>query len=117
MSGYFFPPSFPVRERANDKLIMKIKTFPYSPVYLAIKKFCVFIMPLDMNKYWKYVDEFDLTEKQKVELLQSVWSIMESFVDTAFGLHPAQNSRDKALEKDLQSPIMDVKSDTNHLQN
>jgi len=48
-------------------------------------------MPLtDITPYRKYVDHFDLTEEQKVELIHNVWNIMESFADMAFGLHPVQ---------------------------
>lgn len=65
---------------------------------------------LDINKYRKYVDDYDLTEEQKVELLQTVWSIMESFVDRAFGLHPVQQCQKDCSEKDLQSPAEIVES-------
>ena len=67
-------------------------------------------MPLDIDKYWKYVDDFDLTKQQKIELLKTVWSIMESFADRAFGLHPVQQCRDHSPEKDLQSPRKSVES-------
>lgn len=44
----------------------------------------------DITPYRKYVDSFDLTEEQKIELVQMVWNIMESFVDRAFGVHSVQ---------------------------
>lgn len=48
-------------------------------------------MPLtDITPYRKYVDHFDLTEAQKVEFIHTMWNIMESFADMAFGLHPVQ---------------------------
>ena len=80
---------------------------PNSPV---IRGFCEFIMPLDISKYRKYIDGFDLKEEQKVELLKTVWSIMESFVDKAFGMHPVQLCQKHRPEKDLQSPVKAVKS-------
>ncbi|QLH40629.1 MAG: hypothetical protein HWD60_19165 [Defluviicoccus sp.] len=49
-----------------------------------------FVMPPDLEKYRPYVDGFDLSEAQKAELIHSVWAIMESFADRAFGLHPVQ---------------------------
>lgn len=67
-------------------------------------------MPPDINKYRKYVDDFDLTEEQKKELLKTVWSIMEDFVDKAFGRHPVQQCRRPPLEKDLQRPKQALKS-------
>lgn len=47
-------------------------------------------MQPDIEKYWKYVKDFDLTHEQKVELIHTVCRIMEAVVDQAFGVHPAQ---------------------------
>ena len=110
-----FAPSFPNRNTADDKLIMIIENFPYSHIGVAIKKLGGFNMPLDINKYRKYVDEFDLTEEQKVELLQTVWSIMENFVDTAFNQHPVEQCHNRLPEKDLQGPVIQVKSNSDYL--
>ena len=42
-------------------------------------------MTIDIEKYRKHTDGIDLPEDQKTELLHTVRSIMESFVDRAFG--------------------------------
>lgn len=47
-------------------------------------------MTPDIEKYRDYVDRFDLTENQKVELIHTLWRVMESFVDRAFETDPAQ---------------------------
>lgn len=44
----------------------------------------------DIDRYRHHLDDFALSESQKAELVSTVWSIMESFVDRAFGEHPAQ---------------------------
>ena len=95
--------SFPEKKQTSDRLIMTIKTIQNSLYCEVIRIFSPFIMPLDINKYRKYVNDFDLEEDKKVELLQTVWSIMESFVDKAFGQHPVQQCRSNVLKKDLQS--------------
>jgi hypothetical protein len=46
--------------------------------------------PLNVEKYRKYVDHFDLTEERKVELLQTLWSIMYAFVQVGFGVDSIQ---------------------------
>lgn len=56
-------------------------------------------MSVNIEKYRKYVDRFDLSEARKIELIHTVWAIIESFVDRAFGLHPVQQAR-----KSLPSP-------------
>ena len=46
-------------------------------------------MPVDVQKYRKHLDGFDLTEAEKADLIHSLWTIMESFADRAFGLNTA----------------------------
>jgi hypothetical protein len=72
-----------------------------APVRIA-KEWFDFIMTPDFDKYRHYVDGFDLSETQKRELVQIVWSIMESFVDQAWGLHPVQQCGGILKDKDLQ---------------
>lgn len=47
-------------------------------------------LPLDVKKYQRHVEDFDLTEEQKVELLETLWSIMAAFVDLGFGRDSVQ---------------------------
>jgi hypothetical protein len=47
-------------------------------------------LALDVDKYRKYVDHLDLTEERKVELLQTLWSIMATFVKYGFGVDSVQ---------------------------
>lgn len=42
-------------------------------------------MQPDIEEYRKYLDEFDLSEEEKAEFIRTTWSIMENFVDRAFG--------------------------------
>ena len=65
-----------------------------------------FAMCPDYRKYLPYLEGTDLTEAQKVELIHSVWTIMESFADRAFGLHPAQQARAVGIAPD-SSPQAD----------
>ncbi|WAP67688.1 hypothetical protein [Jiella pelagia] len=41
-------------------------------------------LELDADAYMSELDGFDMTEAQKRELLQTLWSIMRSFVDLGF---------------------------------
>jgi hypothetical protein len=47
-------------------------------------------MEPDYEKYWRYLDRYDLSDEEKRELIRTVWTMMESFVDCAFGTHPVQ---------------------------
>lgn len=54
------------------------------------------LLPDKLEKYRPYLEGYDLTEEQEAELIRTLWTIMESFVDQAFGEHPAQQSRSSA---------------------
>ena len=48
---------------------------------------------LDPQRYLKHLDTLDISENQKLELLKTLWVIMGSFVDRAFGDDPVQQCR------------------------
>lgn len=43
-------------------------------------------MITDLTPYRKYVDQFDLTEEQKLDLVNAVWMIVESIFDQHLGV-------------------------------
>lgn len=45
---------------------------------------------LDIKKYQAHIDEFDLTDEQQRELLETLWAIMMTFVDIGFGVDVVQ---------------------------
>jgi hypothetical protein len=47
-------------------------------------------LTVDVEKYQAFLDGADMTETQKEEFLQSLWSIIVSFVDLGFGVQPLQ---------------------------
>ena len=47
-------------------------------------------LPLDAAKYREHVDDLDLTEEQKAELLKTLWWIMTTFVDLGFRVDSVQ---------------------------
>ena len=49
-------------------------------------------MPADVEKFMSHVECFDLSDEQKVELILTVWQIVEGLVDRAFGLDALQLS-------------------------
>ena len=44
------------------------------------------VLALDTDKYLPELQDFDLTDEQKIELLQTLWSIMKAFVEVGFGV-------------------------------
>lgn len=43
-------------------------------------------LQFDPERYRSEVDRFDITEEQKQELLLTLWSIMQSFVELGFSV-------------------------------
>lgn len=48
------------------------------------------VVTVDVEKYQSWLDESDFSDEQKEEFLQSLWSIVVSFVEHGFGVHPLQ---------------------------
>lgn len=46
----------------------------------------------DAQEFTHFLDETDLTEEQKLEYIQTIWSIVLQFIDMGFGLHPLQTA-------------------------
>lgn len=46
----------------------------------------------DLREYLPYLGDTNLSENQKIELLQALWSIMSACVDLAFGTDPVQQA-------------------------
>ena len=74
-------------------------------------------MHLNIKKYQHYIDHLDLTQRQKEQFIKTVWGMMESSVDQAFGLHPVQQIRGYVANDNLQSPVKEVDSTQSLIRN
>lgn len=48
------------------------------------------VLTIDYALYEKYLEGADLSDVQKQEFLDALWSIIVGFVDLGFGVHPLQ---------------------------
>jgi len=48
------------------------------------------MLTVDVERYQEYLDGTDMTDAQKEELLQALWSMVVTFVEMGFGVHPLQ---------------------------
>lgn len=62
---------------------------------------------VDVERYQAYLDDSGLTDEQKREFLQALWSIIVAFVDLGFGVHPLQ----EVCGKDTQNGSDSVKQE------
>lgn len=49
-------------------------------------------LQLDVEYYQSFLDDEDITEEQKKELIETIWNIVVSFVDLGFGIEPVQQA-------------------------
>lgn len=49
-------------------------------------------LTLDVALYEGYLEDSDLTEDQRRDFLEALWSILVGFVDLGFGVHPLQQA-------------------------
>lgn len=58
-------------------------------------------LTIDAELYQHMLDDSDMTEAEKAEFLEALWSIVVAFVELGYGIHPAQEvcGQDKNLFK------------------
>ena len=67
-------------------------------------------MSLDVEKYRHYLAGYSLSEEEKTALIKSLWTLLEGFVDQAFGRHPVQHCGRALEHSDLHRPIDSLES-------
>jgi hypothetical protein len=58
---------------------------------------------VDTEKYLPYLDRYEWSREEKIELLHSVWRMMEAEADKAFGLNSYQLSCGQVPDNNLQN--------------
>ncbi len=56
-------------------------------------------LTIDWELYGEYLEEFDLSDAEQRELIEALWSIVVSFVDLGFNIHPAQLATKDCCER------------------
>ena len=62
------------------------------------------VITVDYGKYEHFLETADLSEDQKREFIDALWSIIVSFVDLGFGVHPAQQAENICGKLQDRSP-------------
>lgn len=68
--------------------------------------------PFEPRKYLSYLDEFNISEKEKTELLKNLWFIMATFAQIGYGVDSVQYAipalaQFVSEEKNIASPAAD----------
>ena len=70
-------------------------------------------LSIDWELYGSYLDQSDLSDDQKREFIESLWSIVVSFVDLGFGIAPVQVACEQNTNSTLRLPADLLFSDDN----
>jgi hypothetical protein len=70
-------------------------------------------LTLDYALYESLLDDSDLSEEQKRELIETLWNIVISFVDLGFGFNPVQLicEQNRDIAENLAENLLSSKSD------
>ncbi|MEM9494974.1 MAG: hypothetical protein AAGA09_03140 [Pseudomonadota bacterium] len=49
------------------------------------------VLTLDMEKYLGQLTDWDITEEQKIQFIESLWALLVSFAEVGFEIHPVQS--------------------------
>ncbi len=58
-------------------------------------------LKLDVERYEKMLNDCDLTEEQRQEFLETIWTIIVGFVDLGYEIHPLQQADVDGCGQDL----------------
>ena len=58
-------------------------------------------LTIDYDLYWHYLENSDLTDQQKRDFLDEMWSIIVFFVKFGFNVNPLQEAVDQSQKTDL----------------
>jgi hypothetical protein len=61
----------------------------------------------DAQEFAHFLAESDLTEAQKLEYIQTIWTIALQFIDMGFGIHPLQQACGQFDDAELLCGIAD----------
>ena len=71
-------------------------------------------LTIDWDAYLPFFEHEDISEAEKHELIEALWSIVVSFVDLGFGIHPIQQAcgKDISLAELSASDVLDLTNTT-----
>lgn len=48
-------------------------------------------LEIDLERYQIYIDDIDLSDEQKADFMNALWTVIVAFVDLGYGVHPVQS--------------------------
>lgn len=92
-------------ERQKRTTVMRRETTDGNPNRPSPGKVNPPTLTVDWDLYLKYLEDSDLSEEQKRNFIETLWSIVIACVDLGFGIHPLQQACEQ--NRDLAELIAD----------
>jgi hypothetical protein len=48
-------------------------------------------LEIDLERYQTFIDDNELSEKEKADFVNALWTVIVAFVDLGYGVHPVQS--------------------------
>jgi len=64
---------------------------------------------VDVERYQHLLDDPALSEEQKQQIIEALWSIIVNFVELGFGVHPVQEACGQGARVDGETGALGVK--------
>lgn len=75
------------------------------------------VVSVDLDRYKHLLDDPSLSEAEKDEFLKALWSIITSFIDLGFGVHPLQEIVEADSSMDLKQAFDSAESTDSNSEN
>jgi len=63
-------------------------------------------LTIDWELYGQHLEDSDMSDAEKRKFIEALWSIVVSFVDLGFGVHPAQLVTGNCCEQDQRNGVL-----------
>lgn len=75
-------------------------------------------LEIDWDVYLPFFEDEDIPDEAKLELIEALWSIVVSFVDLGFGVHPVQHpcGKQNAFDEHLIADVLSCEGNPNEQQ-
>lgn len=65
----------------------------------------------DTEYYQSFLDDYDIPEDQKRELIEALWAIIAQLIDLGFGVHPINSVQDERQTDETLSALKAIAQD------
>lgn len=62
-------------------------------------------LEIDLERYQTYIEDNELSEEQKGDFVNALWTVIVAFVDLGYGVHPVQSEGAEIISLSSGRPL------------